>query len=373
MLALAEGWNPLRDPPLPVELRADNIWINHYPKAAWIAQAILLRATGSLEASKGLQLLPLAAAALLLFAARRSRGARAGTAVFLSALGAGTPVALAQAFSFYNDGMGASLTTAMLALTWHWRRRCDPWLLLALAACIVVTVNLKFTGLVYGVLLSAGLVLYARRRGATADRTADFRWFVAAIAGAFAIATLVVGFDPYVTNLLRKGHPFYPLMGQGAVDIITIQLAPEFHALTRPTRFFVGLFARADEHNVAPMLKWPFGLGASELRAVGYPDVRIGGFGPLFGLAVLLAAAIGLCGGGWAWWSRPEPGRWPRGWSASRSAIRRSGGRATFRTSGCCRSGCWRWRCCRRGWRALAAPSRWRSARCSRSTSRWSR
>jgi hypothetical protein len=294
VLALAEGWNPLRDPPLPVELRADNIWINHYPKAAWIAQAILLRATGSLEASKGLQLLPLAAAALLVFAALRARGARAGTAVFLSALGAGNPVALAQAFSFYNDGMGASLTTAMLALTWHWRRRCDPWLLLALAACIVVMVNLKFTGLVYGVLLSAGLVLYARRRGATADRSADFRWFVAAIAGAFAIATLVVGFDPYVTNLLRKGHPFYPLMGQGAVDIITIQLGPQFHALTRPTRFLVGLFARADEHNVAPMLKWPFALGASELRAVGYPDVRIGGFGPLFGLAVLLAAAIGV-------------------------------------------------------------------------------
>jgi len=294
VLALAEGWNPLRDPPLPVELRADNIWINHYPKAAWIAQAILLRATGSLEATKGLQLLPLASAALLVFAALRARGARAATAVVLSALIAGNPVALAQVFSFYNDGMGASLMTAMLALAWHWRRRCDPWLLLALAACIVVMVNLKFTGLVYGVLLSAGLTLYVRRRGVAVDRSAHFRWFVAAIAGAFAIATLVVGFDPYVSNLLRKGHPFYPLMGQGAVDIITIQLAPAFHTLARPTRFLVGLFARADEHNVAPMLKWPFALGASELRAIGYPDVRIGGFGPLFGLAVLLAAAIGL-------------------------------------------------------------------------------
>jgi hypothetical protein len=294
VLALAEGWNPLRDPPLPVELRADNIWINHYPKAAWIAQAILLRATGSLEATKGLQLLPLAAAALLVFAALRARGARAGTAVFLSALIAGNPVALAQVFSFYNDGMGASLMTAMLALAWHWRRRSERWLLLAIAACIVVIVNLKFTGLVYGVLLSAGLVLYVRRRGAWFDRSANFRWFAATIAAAFAIATLVVGFDPYITNLLRKGHPFYPLMGHGAVDIITIQLAPEFHALTRPTRFLISLFARADEHNVTPMLKWPFALGAGELRAIGYPDVRIGGFGPLFGLAVLLAAAIGL-------------------------------------------------------------------------------
>ncbi len=92
--------------------------------------------------------MPLAAAALLVFAALRARGARVGTAVFLSALLAGNPVALAQVFSFYNDGMGASLMTAMLALAWHWRRRSDPWLLLALAACIVVIVTLKFTGLV---------------------------------------------------------------------------------------------------------------------------------------------------------------------------------------------------------------------------------
>ncbi len=334
VLALAEGWNPLRDAPLPVELRADNIWIDHYPKAAWIAQAILLRATGSLEATKGLQLLPLAAAALLVFAALRARGARVGIAAFLSVLIAGNPVALAQIFSFYNDGMGASLMTAMLALAWYWRRRADPWLLLALAACIAVIVNLKFTGLVYGVLLGAGLVLYARRRGAAPDRSGDFRWFVAAIAGAFALATLALGFDPYVTNLLRKGHPFYPLMGPGAVDIINIQLAPGFHALTRPTRFLISLFARADEHNVAPSLKWPFTLGASELRALGYPDLRIGGFGPLYGLAVLCAAAIGLArrrlgvvvpGRAWAlaallvgiafcnpalWWARYVPHLW---------------------------------------------------------------
>ena len=297
VLALAEGWNPLWQPPLSVAARADNIWINHYPKAAWIGQAILFRASGSLEAAKGLQLLPLAAAALLVFAALRARGLRRRTAGFLTALIAGNPVVLAQIFSFYSDGMGASLTTALLALVWHWRRRPDPWLLVALAASIVVIVNLKFTGLVYGVLLCGGLLVhtYLWRGNARCARCARarVRALAAVIVGAFAVATLVLGFDPYVTNLLRKGHPFYPLMGQGAVDIINIQLAPEFHALTRPTRLLVSLFARADEHNVAPVLKWPFALGRDELRALGYPDLRIGGFGPFFGLVVLVAAARG--------------------------------------------------------------------------------
>ncbi len=297
VLALAEGWNPLWQPPLSVAARADNIWIDHYPKAAWIGQAILFRASGSLEAAKGLQLLPLTAAALLVFAALRARGLRRRTAGFLTALIAGNPVVLAQLFSFYSDGMGASLTTALLALVWHWRRRPDPWLLAALAASIVVIVNLKFTGLVYGVLLCGGLLVHSylspRTLGAPGARS-PVRVLAPVMVGAFAVATLVLGFDPYVTNLLRKGHPFYPLMGQGAIDIINIQLAPEFHALTRPTRFLVSLFARADEHNVAPVLKWPFALGRDELRALGYPDLRIGGFGPLFGLVVLVAAAIGV-------------------------------------------------------------------------------
>ena len=241
-----------------------------------------------------MQLLPLAAAALLVFAALRARGLGRPAAIGLGALAGGNPVALAQLFSFYNDGMGASLMTAMLALTDLWRRRADRSLLLALAASIVILVNLKFTGLVYGVLLCAGLVLHARPPAPAAGPALEFRWFVGALAAAFALATLVLGFDPYVTNLLRKGHPFYPLMGQGAVDIINIQLAPEFHTLTRPTRFLISLFARADEHNVAPALKWPFSLAGNELRALGYPDLRIGGFGPLFGLSVLLAAAIAL-------------------------------------------------------------------------------
>ena len=73
VLALAGGWNPLWDGPLSLDDRPDNLWINHYPKAAWVMQAILLQATGALEATKGVQLLALLAAALAVFAALRAR------------------------------------------------------------------------------------------------------------------------------------------------------------------------------------------------------------------------------------------------------------------------------------------------------------
>jgi hypothetical protein len=287
VLALADGWNPLWQGPLSEDLRPDNLWINHYPKAAWIAQAILVRATGSLEAAKGLQLLPLVAAALLVFAGLRARGVGPGTTTLATVLIAGNPVALSQSFTFYSDGLSASLITSLLALCWHWRRRPDPWLLVGMAATIAVLINLKFTGLVYAVLLCAGLALAAGSHLA-------FRRLAAVFGVSIAVSVLVLGFDPYITNILRNGHPFYPLMGRGAVDIINIQLAPEFHALARPTRLLVSLFADANEHNVAPVLDWLPALGRAELRALGYPDLRIGGFGPFFGLSAVAAAALAL-------------------------------------------------------------------------------
>ena len=105
-------------------------------------------------------------------------------------------------------------------------------------------------------------------------------------------------------------------MGQGAVDIITIQLAPEFHALTRPTRFLISLFARADEHNVAPMLKWPFALGRQRAARDRLPRrahrrlrAAVRAVGAARGGDRPRAAPAGRRGPG------ARPGRSPRCWS----------------------------------------------------------
>ena len=152
VLALADGWNPLWDGPLPVDDRPDNLWVNHYPKAAWVVQAILLRASGSLEATKGVQLLALLAAGLAVFAAL----GQSRRAALAAALAAANPVAVVQSFSFYVDGMSASLMTGFVALAWGWLRRPGLASGLGAAAALVLLVNLKFTGPIYAGVLVAG-------------------------------------------------------------------------------------------------------------------------------------------------------------------------------------------------------------------------
>jgi hypothetical protein len=62
----------------------------------------------------------------------------------------------------------------------------------------------------------------------------------------------------------------------------------------RVTRFLVSNFSRSE--SVRPphssQLKIPFSLSASERTSIYGPDLEIGGFGPLFGGALLLAASL---------------------------------------------------------------------------------
>jgi hypothetical protein len=296
VMALAEGWNPLRDGPLSLA-RPDNLWINHYPKGAWIAEASLLRATGSLEAAKGLQLVALLAAGLFAYATLRARGLAERPALLVAVLLAANPVTLAQLASFYVDGLAASLLLSFLALALHPRGRAGP-LLAAQAAALLLLVNTKFTALVYAVVLVLAVAALRWLVG-SGDRNGRGQRRQALRAGLVTLAAVVVGaaglgYDPYVTNWRRHGHPFHPIMGAQPVDFLAIQLAPAFHRKPRLTRLLQATFARASNRNEAPRVKAPWVVGRDELEALAFADLRIGGFGPLWGLAVLAAAALSL-------------------------------------------------------------------------------
>jgi hypothetical protein len=108
-----------------------------------------------------------------------------------------------------------------------------------------------------------------------------------------AVGCLFVGFNPYVTNTVRNGNPFYPLAGPGAVDIMTTNSPANFHGMNRFEELFVSVFSRTE--NVYGLQsshwKWPFTIDREELAGI-WLDTRVAGFGPLFGGAVLLSLAL---------------------------------------------------------------------------------
>jgi hypothetical protein len=289
--AVARGWNPVRQGPL---FPSDRPYQpDATPKSSAIVGATVLRITNSIEATRLVGAVLLIAAAAIAIAGLEGAGAKRWLAIIGGLTLSLNPVALAQLGTAMVDGIVSSLllATVLLSLLWIWRH--PPILVLPpLAGGLVLLVNTKFTGLVYvgliiiPVIVVAGLVAHVGRR---------LLAMLGAVVACTLLAVLVLGYNPYVTNLLRHEHPLHPLYGPDSLDIGAQYRTGEFTDKSEPERLFLSVFSASATGTAEPERKTPFRFDTSEWSAFRSPGVRIGGFGPWFsgGLLLALAAFLG--------------------------------------------------------------------------------
>lgn len=305
VLKIVEGWNPIRSELMLDEYPDNRVrrQVNGYPKASWLWGAALVGLTHHMEHAKALSIPLMVAAATMAFAALLGLGRipwwlALGTAVAAAA----NPVAITQTLNTQLDGDLASLQLlAVSSLIICGRTRCRRGVVV-LALAVAVGVNLKLTAPAYFMMLLAGgmlgLILVGPRQ--------VLRRLMAVSAVAFIIGMAVVGFHPYVTNTIRHGHPLYPVMGPEKFILVsqaeTNRAVLLFRSVFSPSRQFARE-ADVDHVLMDNPLKLPFTVTQSEVRVFLMPDVRAGGWGPLFGGLCLLAvaglAAAGLRGIRW--------------------------------------------------------------------------
>jgi len=228
-------------------------------------------------------------AAFLLALAALSNWLRPRRAAMLAALVALNPVCVCEAFTHYVDGVLYCALASMIATLVLIAVRFDRVTLLAMALCAVFAVNLKFTALAYVGMICGGMVAIVFLCGRRARAIQLARW----AAGAGLAGVLVFGFNPYLTNFMRAGHPFYPLFGRGAIDVMAGQMPAEFLSRSRAEKLVAALFAESSNDLARlPRLKPPLTVLGRELRAFEAADVRIGGFGPAFGTAMIVSLLV---------------------------------------------------------------------------------
>ena len=297
VLRLTGGWNPVRDS---IVLPSDDsvlVWLQHYPKAAWLTAASVLSAFDRIEPAKlfGLALM-VAAFCQTTAALRRLTALSRAWTITIGALAAANPVALYQAGSYYVDGQLASCLTiatasaALAATQSRWAPRT------AGAAALCVAINLKYTGLLYAlVVLAAWVAAVVIRRGLSQGA----RDGVAA-AGLVVFATFVLGYASYGRNVLEHGNPFVPVADATGIrpDMMQNNLPADLVDANRVSRFLRSTFAQSDGTYPPSSTrgKTPFRIYPAELSAFEHYDVRIGGLGPLFGGLILLAAVAVVAG-----------------------------------------------------------------------------
>lgn len=320
ILGLMEGWRPLlQNEPTAPELHS--IWVDTYPKSAWIIQATWSQLT-SLEASKNLNLIAILSATLLTIGTLTQLGFSRAWSTFLGLLAGLNPISMVQWPTFYNDGLVASLFTIMVVSATLASLKGNRGALIIFLMSAIIVAGLKFSTLVLGVaFVFFGLLAFFIRQK-------EHRPFLGWLTLLSLVVATVVLWEPYATNFLQNQHPFYPLMGENARDIMNGNKPEALLNIPLPIQWLVGLT------NISHGLGDWTQIQKSYMYA-GVYDQRFGGFGPLMGaifaLTILLvffmsqkthhkgvqtaAAVVGVILVTFAihpegWWARYVPQMW---------------------------------------------------------------
>lgn len=293
--ALAEGWNPLRkESEAPVIGQPLSLWAMHYPKGAWVFSANLLAAGLPLGTTKAINFLLLFASAALAGGTLIRFGFSYLFAALLTAAAAFNPIVVSQLFTAMNDGLFSACLLVFITSILVWVRFDQRLALILAIAAMMLAVNLKFSAIPILFVLAAFASFGALAvRGLT-----DTVRMAGALLAATLVGVILLGWSPFIQNYLDFGHPLYPLMGEHAVDIMNgedpeLENTPKvIEPLPAFQRFLFSLFSEVHSgYETTAELKLPFSVTAAEVRAIGQPDVRLSGFGPLFSGAILLSLA----------------------------------------------------------------------------------
>ena len=304
---IKNGWNPLYQTarefqknnanivPIDKDSRVD-LWIEHYPKATWIIAASIYSMTGNIESGKCMTLIFSIMLMLISFNCLRKIIDKKW-AGFIALLLALNPITLAQLFSYYVDGLMGIFFTIQIFLLFmiNPKEKTVPWQWMALTAIAAIFVNLKFTGLLCSGVIAAVFYFYwliVNRK--EKDFVEIFKRNTINFIIVFATAVFIVGSNSYIKNTVDHLNPLYPLIGKDKVDIITTMQPKSFSDKNGVEKFVISLFSRTENVSYGvkePYLKLPIKVYRSEIGELFAPDVRMGGFGPLFAL-ILITSVI---------------------------------------------------------------------------------
>jgi len=296
---MAHGWNPLRDP-LHSFTPSLQDYVRYYAKGPWYISLAFFQFSPHIEWAKPAPWMAMAAMFVAVLAAALDFGVWRRIAMAIAILVALNPVVVFELATYLVDGLLISYLACYVVAVARYIRRPSPLVLTVAVASTILCANTKFSGFVYLCFFCAagGVYLLMRQRRLLPR-------YLAIQVAALLLATVAFGFNPYVTNTVQRGHPFYPWFGTAAYPSYAqrhrdpnemYETPKNLVGRNRLVRFYYGLFGRpgaqpfyegTDAH-----LMWPFDVRWRDFQIFYFHDVRIGGFGPLFSGAFLIALLL---------------------------------------------------------------------------------
>jgi len=242
-------------------------WCNEYPKAPWIWEALVYRLGGSIEAGKSINCLAVYALFNLAFYfSLRLRCSIIISRMFAS-LAVLNPVVITQFFSFYTDGLlyvFLACIVLLASLLLHESPKNKRFLIGMLLLIIPFAANIKFTGMIYAYLVLGLACVFAVAK----RQKASLRAIVGIGILSLVLSIMVVGYNPYWTNVLQGKHLFHPLLGHRKIDIMTMNRPRYMNEHNPCYNFAASLLSRVSDNRDLREPEWRNPLQLSAFREI---------------------------------------------------------------------------------------------------------
>ena len=303
--ALKNGWNPLYESVEdfkgnPFKILDDNVnakWVNHYARGTETFGAVVYAFTNNIETAKVFNILWLFIGLFVSYWILKQMKIEEWKSILIAAVLAFNPIIMTHLTNLYLDGVLAIslfLIILICSIKVKWEDKSNEkenYLVLAMA--IIWCCNTKFNGFAFAAVFAGVLYLYRHIYNFIKNKKEFKKIFIKDslfyIVTVF-IAIIVVASNTYTKNFITHGHPFYPLFGKGHVDnMVNMEIPKSMKIKSHGEQFLISIFSMSE--NVAPMyetyinepnLKVPFRVYRQEVANFNSPDLRVGGFGPLF-------------------------------------------------------------------------------------------
>lgn len=293
IISMKNGWNPIYEV-LETKYYGD-VFINGYAcKAIWAFGANVLAFFGNIDSTKIISSLISFAVlcfSLYIFGNKSKTKFQWIITIFMSILFALNPVYIGQIFTNYIDStLGLVLTIYVLLFVGMYLKVFDfkdKTFCLICILCIALMMNIKLTGLFFAALFFVLFMIpiaikIIKEKNWEMARRVFFTGFFGVVLG------VIIGINPYITNLVHGHHIFHPIMGKDKIEVMGANVPEPMRDKSALEQIIyanatntTSSISREDIH-----FKNPLKVEVNELQSFNQ-DTRVGGFGPLFSLVLI--------------------------------------------------------------------------------------
>lgn len=279
------------------------LWADHYANGTEIIGANIYKLTNRIEAGKAFNMVMIYIGFGILLSILVEE-TKLGTlkSVFIAVILTVNPITINQMWTFYVDTtllIGLFITLAEL-ISITKKRRFEKFFILFMA--LILCIESKFTGAAYAAIFCFAFFVYWLISDFKNKNWKNIRFYTMFYIILIITSVLIIGFATYFMNFIKYKSFFYPLYGVNHVENMVNEEIPVSLA-EKPNfiQFLISVFAKGENISAAyleqvnePKIKIPLTFDTEELENYTIPDIRAGGFGPLFSAGYILGSLMGL-------------------------------------------------------------------------------